>query len=171
MIGISDMLKLKIGINEAYKFFTDPKYKNLYMKTKKEGTLILYENPDPVIITDLSMGNYLKFEPSIYENMHGELNRSIRIYLSSEVSYYDIPLRNFMGFKYFIDNFNMFESAQIMINYIQRPEFGTNLYNVKSEYYNDPEENNNFSGRTGRTVTNDKTSHQSYFDKMKGLEE
>lgn len=164
-IGIRDILKLRYALDEAYKFFTDPRYKNLY--AKKDGELILYMKPDPIIITDLSMDKYLQFEPCIYTDFRGEAQRGLRMFLSSTESYCDISINNLEAFKYIIDTINLYESAQLMINYIERPDFGTNLYTFNTEP--DDETNADFQGKEGRQV--DSKKNMSYFDKMKGLEE
>lgn len=164
-IGISDIVKLKYALEASYRFFTAPEYKNLYVK--KDNELILYQNPDPILITDLSMGNYLQFEPSIFTNYRGEPERGLRMYLSSQESYCDISIPRLEGFLYVISTINLFESAQIMLNYIERPEFGTNLYICNSsEVYT--EENANFSGKDGRELP---SKNLSYFDRMRKLEE
>ena len=52
-----------------------------------------------------------------------------------------------------------------MINYIERPEYGTNLFTFNTE----PEvREGDFEGKEGRTLSN--KSNVSYFDKMKKLE-
>ena len=164
-IGITDITKLKYALNEAYKFFIDPKYSNLYVK--KNGELILYMNPEPILISGLSMDKYLMFEPCVYVNFRGETERGLRMYLSSKESYCDISIHRLEGFKYIIDTINIFESAQSMINYIERPDFGYNLYSCVNEAdYAVQEET--FKGKDGREVKINNNS--SYFDKMKKLE-
>lgn len=163
-IGLNDILKLRYALDEAYKFFIDPKYKNLYVK--KDGELILYMQPEPIVITNLSMDKYLQFEPCIYVDFRGESQRGLRMYLSSSTSYCDISLNRLEAFKYIIDSINLFESAQLMINYIQRPEFGTNLYTFNTEP--DEEADIEFKGKEGRTVQN--KNNISFFDRMKKLD-
>lgn len=164
-IGIMDIMKLRYALSEAYKFFIDPIYKDLY--AKKNGELIMLSKPNPIIITGLSMDKYLQFEPSIYINFRGEPERSLRMFLSSSDSYCDITINRLEGFKYIIDSINLFESAQNMINYIQRPEYGYNLYTFNTEP--EVEEDGDFEGQEGRQLES-KKSKISYFDKMKSLE-
>lgn len=162
-IGINDIIKLRYALREAYKFFTDMKYKDLYVKSN--GDLIMMSHPDPIIITDLPMDKYLQFEPSIYTNFRGEPERGLRMFLSSTESYCDISINRLEGFIYIIESINLFECAQNMINYIERPEYGTNLFTFNTE----PEvREGDFEGKEGRTLSN--KSNVSYFDKMKGLE-
>lgn len=162
-IGLRDILKLRYALDESYKFFIDQKYKNLY--AKKDGELILYMKIDPIIIT-VSMDKYLRFEPCVYTDFRGEAQRGLRMFLSSTQSYCDISISNLEAFKYIIDTINLYESAQLMINYIERPDFGTNLYTFNTEP-ND-EASADFEGKEGRKIKLDK--NLSFFDKMKGLE-
>lgn len=164
-IGLRDILKLRYALDESYKFFIDSKYKNLY--AKKDGELILYMKVEPIIITDLTMDKYLQFEPCIYTNFRGECERGLRMYLSSNNSYCDISIHNLEAFKYIIDTINLFESAQLMLNYIERPTFGTNLFTFNTEPDNEAEAN--FQGKDGRKIPSE--SNISFFDKMKGLED
>ena len=163
-IGVSDILKVQYGLNEAYKFFTDSKYEDVYAKAN--GELIIHIRPNPVIVTGLSMGNYLQFEPSVYEDFRGELQQGLRMYLSSDNSYCDISIRNLEALIYTINNINLFQSAQLMLNYFERPDLGHNLYSCNVEP--DVEEVVNFQGKDGRTITSEK--NLSYFDKMSQLE-
>lgn len=163
-IGITDIMKLQHALDQAYKFFSDPKYENLY--AKHNGELILYMNVNPIIISGLSMDKYLKFEPCIYVDFRGESQMGLRMYLSSETSYCDININRLEAFIYTINNINLFESAQLMLNYFKSPELGHNLYSYNSEYDDDNELN--FEGKDNRKITSNK--NLSYFDKMKNLE-
>lgn len=164
-IGLSDIVKLRYALDEAYKFFTDPKYTNIY--AKKDGEIILYKKVDPIIITNLTMDKYLQFEPCVYIDMRGETQRGLRMFLSSSSSYCDISIRNLEAFKYVIDSINLFESAQQMLNYIERPDFGSNLYTFNTEP--EDEEELDFKGKEGREITSKKNI--SFFDKMRSLED
>lgn len=162
-IGITDIMKLQHALEQAYRFFTDPEYENLYVK--HNGELILYMNVNPVIISGLSMDKYLKFEPCIYTDFRGESQIGLRMYLSSENSYCDISINRLEAFIYTINNINLFESAQLMINYFGIPELGHNLYSYNSD---SDDEELGFEGKDNRKITSNK--NLSYFDKMKNLE-
>lgn len=164
-IGISEMLKIQYALHEAYKFFTDSKYSNLYAKVN--GDLIVYMRIDPIIVTGLPQDKFLQFEPCVYTDFRGEPQRGLRMYLSSMESYCDISLNKLEGFIYIIDNINLFQSAQAMLNYIERPEVGTNMFSYLTE--NDQIIEENFHGQEGRKVQSNKSL--SYFDKMRNLEE
>ena len=77
-----------------------------------------------------------------------------------------ISLNKLDAFIYIINNFDLFGSAQRMLNYLGRPEFGTNMYSYNTEPELDEIEN--FTGVDGRKITPSK--NLSYFDRMRGLE-
>ena len=164
-IGVPEMIKLQYALHEAYKFFTDLKYSNLYVKTEED--LILYMHPDPIVINGLPQDKFLQFEPCVYTDFRGDPQRGLRMYLSSMESYCDISINRLEGFIYIIDNINLFQSAQTMLNYIERPDIGTNLYSYITEP--DSELEANFQGQDGRKIQSNKAI--SYFDKMRSLEE
>ena len=164
-IGLSDIIKLQHALNEAYKFFTDRAYQNLYVK--HDGELLIYMKVDPIVITGLSMDKFLAFEPSVLVNYRGEQERALRMYLSSNNVYCDMTINKLEAFIYIINSINLFESAQLMLNYFQRPEFGYKLYSVNNEPICD-EEDINFKGKDGREIQPKK--NLSYFDRMKQLE-
>ena len=68
---------------------------------------------------------------------------AVRLHINNY--YTDIPLDKFLAFKYIIDTIDMYNSAQLLINYNGRPDYGTNLYeftntdsNTTSEVYDEP---------------------------------
>ena len=87
----------------------------------------------PIRMTGLSYNKYIEFEPSILNYDNNEQDIGIRIYINSDVNSLFMEVSRFLAFKDFIDNFNMYQSAQLMINYLQRPEYGTNIYNINNK--------------------------------------
>lgn len=122
--GINEILLLKQALNNAFLWFSDEKYKDLFMS--KNGTLVLAKTVNPIQLTDLPFGKALSIEPTIYKVFDKEAT-GVRICLNDKSNYADIPLNKLMGLIYLINNLNMYESAQAMVNYIQRPEPGYNM--------------------------------------------
>ena len=143
---------------------TDKEFENLFVQNN--GKIVMYGRPEPISMTGLAMQKSLIFEPIIID-FNGQYDIGVRMYLSSINEYIDMRLNSFMGFVYLIDTINLYESAQILINYLQRPEFGTNLYsfNRDSDIVDDsvPEP----IVKSNRMVRPRSTS---YFDKVKELE-
>lgn len=160
-IGVSEIYAFRNIINKAIEWYTAKQYSNLF--ARKDNRLILARRVEPLILDHLPMGKYIKLEPIVATNINTDEDYvALRIYLSSDSNYTDISINKLMGLKYIVDSINMYESAQLLLNYIQRPEFGTNMYSMSN--MSDIEYEPNIE--SGRKIDKGK----SFFDKMKGLE-
>lgn len=161
-IGVSDIYGFRHIIKKASEWYTSKEYSNLF--ARKNNRLIITRRIDPLILDHLPMGKYIKLEPIIVTNINTDEDYiALRMYLSSEDNYGDISVNKLMGLMYILDTINMYESAQLLLNYIQRPEFGSNIYSLNSEY---SEEEPESKLQTGRKID----KNISFFDKMKGIE-
>ena len=129
-IGVNDILLLRDTLRKAIKWFNDKEFENLFVRSN--GKIIMYGRPDPIYMSGLQMQKSLIFEPVVI-SFNEEYDIGVRIYLSSINNYVDLRLNHFMGFVYLIESINLYESAQILINYLQRPEFGTNLFSFSND--------------------------------------
>ena len=129
IISINDILLLRAKITEAFGWFYD---KTFAMKNDK---MIILEKKKPITIDGLIGGKFLMFEPIVYIDYEDKQSKGIRITLSDNNTFTDVPANVFSGFMYIINSIDMFTAAQNMINYIGHPDFGTNLFTFeKSEY-------------------------------------
>lgn len=142
-IRVTDMYALKFKLNQAAEWFTAEKNQGLF--AKKNGKIFMPMSVNPIKLTGLMFDKYLEFEPSILEFENGEQMIGVRIYINSDANSIFMEISRFLGFKDFIENFNMYQSAQLMLNYLQRPEYGTNLYDIESKTFNSPQPKNNYS--------------------------
>ena len=126
-IGLNDIYFLKYKLGEAISWFTDKYFENLFARDNN-NKIVMTMKPNPIKI-DLSFGNYIEIEPSIFtfDNTLEQLT-GVRIYLSSDSNSLFMNINTLFGFKYFIDTFNMYQSAQNMLNFLGRPEYGTNYF-------------------------------------------
>lgn len=136
-------LQLRIGINEIYFFrynlhgvsswFTNKSYESLFIK--KDGKIIMPIKVDPIRI-NIMFNNYIEFEPSICNLDNGDQIIGVRVYLNSDGVSFFMSANNLISFTYFIDTFNMYQSAQLMLNYLGRPENGTNYFGYEQQSSN-----------------------------------
>lgn len=131
IIRQKDMYLLKFKLNQAAEWFTAQHNQGLF--AKKDGKVFMPSRITPIRMTGLSYNKYIEFEPSILNYDNNEQDIGIRIYINSDVNSLFMEVSRFLAFKDFIDNFNMYQSAQLMINYLQRPEYGTNIYNINNK--------------------------------------
>jgi len=155
-IGMPEIMLLRNALNNTAKFFTDKKYENLFGYIKE--TLTITKKVQPIEISNLPMGRYLVFEPTIvtYNDIS---NPGIRMYLSDSNNFTEMNVSRFMGFVQLINDINILTCAQIMINYLERPEFGTNIYRYNNNHI-EPEGVTTVSGRKIPSTIKPK----SYFD-------
>lgn len=126
-IGLNDIYFLKYKLEQAISWFTDKYFENLFARDNN-NKIVMTMKPNPIKI-DLSFSNYIEIEPSIFtfDNTLEQLT-GVRIYLSSDSNSLFMNVNTLFGFKYFIDTFNMYQSAQNMLNFLGRPEYGTNYF-------------------------------------------
>lgn len=162
-IGIQDIIGFRMFINKATDWFTGSKYKNLF--ARKDGRLVMLGKVDKLKISSLPLNKYIEIEPIIGEYNNAEQYIGVRIFLSSESNFVDMDINKLFGLKYLLDSINMYQSAQLLLNYIQRPQFGTNLYTMDSSFTKDENPENKI-GIQGRKI---QSQNKSFFDKMDEL--
>lgn len=159
-ISMADMYYMKSALNGVFKWFFDENYKNIYVQ---KGTDLVLMNRPPRINVGLMYG-YISFDASIYVDRDGLKLPGVRMYINSDTNFSDMSVDTFLGMKYFMDNLNMYESAQLMLNYMQRPELGTNLYTIYNENdYTIPPQEKDVQYKQGRQIPG---KSKSFFDKV-----
>lgn len=126
-IRVQNMIYLKIALEEAQDWFFDNRYRNLFAYDKDRKLIMMSDLVDKVSIK-LPMDRYMILEPIVFVNYEGQEERGVRMTLGDGDKYIDMSIEKFLGFKYLIENLNMYESAQILINYIPQIPCGTNSY-------------------------------------------
>ena len=148
-IGAQEYFLLKKCMGEVESWFTDKKYANLYVSDK--GKLILTTPIPNTTIHNLPMGKYIHFSPTIIDKgiANADKEPGIRIELGDPNCVVNINLDKFMGLKYIIDCFNMYQAAITLINYNMRPPYGTNRVVMGNEHSLPGTDYNVMTGATG----------------------
>jgi len=128
-IGVQDFMQFQQRIIESTKWFTSSEFENLF--AKKDDKIIMLGKVEPIDISFNKGNKSIRVEPIIL-NYEDKTLTGVRFYLCSLDNYVDIDVDRYMGFVYLISTLNMFQSAQIMLNYIGRPEDGTNRMSFNS---------------------------------------
>lgn len=164
-IRARDIIYVRDQLNYVCNWFRNEEF-NIFAYNKEKKLIILGE-PEPVYILNLSMDKFIKITPSIikYNSME---KIGVRLYLSSDNVYVDIDIDRYMEFVYFMNSINMYQSAQLLINYLQRPDFGTNSYKF-DKYPTEYVEDGYITEAPKRKIEN-KNRQRSFFDKMDSLE-
>ena len=121
-IGMNDIYFFRMKLQEVVGWFTTEQFKNLFVR--KDDRIIIPVKVDS-IIAHVSFGQYIEFEPTtaVFNN---EQLIGVRVYLSSDNISFFMGVNTLLSLNYFIETFNMYQSAQLMLNYLGRPDNGTN---------------------------------------------
>ena len=126
-IRVQNMIYLKMALEEVQDWFFDNKYRNLFAYDNNRKLVMMSGVVDKVSLK-LPMDRYMILEPVVFINYEGREERGVRMTLGDGDKYIDMSIEKFLGFKYLIENLNMYESAQILINYLPQMPCGTNSY-------------------------------------------
>lgn len=159
MIRAQDMILLKSKLEQVSVWFTGNTF-----GTKDKQLVIRYKK-DPVILDGLAQQKYIQFNPIVvvYDST-GEQSPGVRITLGDPDIFADITVDKFYGLKYTIDNFNLYQSAQLLINYLGRPEYGFNMSIMEDNKFLENEGDVDIANIKNRNLPNQKK--KSYFEKM-----
>lgn len=161
-IGVSEILLFKGFIKDLLSWFTAKEYENLFARRGKN--IIMLGRPEPRTLNNLPMGKYLSAEPMVFSSEDDSQYTGVRIYLSSDISYVDMTVDRLGGLYYTISTFNMYNSAQNMLNYLGRPENGTNLTTFDDTFRGiDTEEIEGVKAKDGRKPSGIRNKQRSIF--------
>ena len=155
-IGAQEFMIFKRALDTVTSWYTSEEFKYLYARNR--GKLVI-TNPVPEFtISNLPMQKIITFIPTIIDKgiANDDKEPGVRMYLGDNSSFIDMDLNRFMGLYYVFTCFNMYQSACIMINYLERPELGTNRFVIdapQQSYNRTQESKSGVDGITGRVVT------------------
>lgn len=155
-IGPQDFLRFKSGLEEAISWFNDAKYSNLF--AYNNGKLIILPPIPETIISGLPMNKAIHITPCIVDKGIANADKEPGVELDFGTDSINIDLDRLMGLYYIISNLNMYQAALSLVNYLGRPEFGTNRFVMETQrtfkdYDNPPKTGT--TGIKGRKVKED----------------
>ncbi|MGL5751502.1 MAG: hypothetical protein ACRCXT_13295 [Paraclostridium sp.] len=168
MIRVSDILYVREQLKLAARWFRDIEFQELF--AKKGNDIIIYKRVEPIGIYGLTSDKYIIMEPVVIKYPNDTCVTGIRMYISSKNQYIDISADKFMGLIYIIDSINMYESAQLLINYLGSPELGeyVTVYDPRDRIPTDESKEDIDIKSKGRQI-GDNGKKQNFFDKMDKL--
>lgn len=158
MIRPQDMILFKMNLEQVSKWFSD----NTFGTKGRE--VILRNRKESIVLPGLAQQRYIQFDPVVvvWENT-GDQTPGVRVTLGDPSIYADISVDKLFALLYTISNFNMYESAQLLVNYLGRPNFGMNLYEIEDNLYLREQEGKIENAKNNRTIPSQK---KSFFDSM-----
>lgn len=130
-IGMDEIYFFQYRLQEVVKWFTSSEYKNLF--AKKDGKIFMISKPNPIKVF-VKYGQYIEFEPWVMNTSMVDQSIGVMMYLNSDGVNTFIDVNRLLSFNYFISNFNIYQSAITLINYLGRPENGTNYFDINTQF-------------------------------------
>lgn len=127
-IGPQEYFMIKNGLERVISWFNSSEYRNLFVTDK--GKLIMTAPIPSHRIEPLPMQKYIEFTPTIIDKGIANADKSpgIMVEFGDPSNRVNITLDKLMGLYYIISCFNMYQAALSIVNYLERPEFGTNRF-------------------------------------------
>ena len=129
IIGVKDFLRFKASIETCITWFTDKKFKNLFVQNKNN---LILTSPIPTCeLNGLPSGKYIKYDPVVieYGQTIDDKQPGVAVTLSNPNNFVEMNVDTLMGLYYIIKDFNMLLMAQGMLAYLAPPA-NCNRYSV-----------------------------------------
>lgn len=141
----SDIFTLRTAVETMYRLL-DKEFTNLFKM--KNGKPVIAKKIKPIELSCSNAMNYLVFSPDIIEAKNNSCKGGIRLNLSSNTNYILMDMNKLLELRETLNLINLPMYGQMLINYIGRPNFGTNLF----QFGDDGEGEGTVSGQKGRTL-------------------
>lgn len=132
-IRIQDILLFRDIVMDVYKSVREH-FEDIY-QINSDGIITGMKRNNDVLggMYNLAMGNSIIFKPDITERSNDSLMEAIRFMFPKEKEYTVVDMNKFCAFVEIIDKLNLPMYAQELVNYVGKPELGTNRYEMKSD--------------------------------------
>lgn len=128
-IGMDEIYFFQYKLQEVVRWFTSSEYKDLF--AKQDGRIFMPSRVEPIRVY-VRYGSYIEFEPAIKNISYNEQVIGVLMYLNSDGISTFLDVNKLLSFSYFISNFNIYQAAITLINYLGRPVNGTHYYNMNA---------------------------------------
>lgn len=165
IIRPQDMIVLQRALAKVVLWFEDKERNAFYVRSKK----LIVKKQQPILVEGLAMNGYIEFQPIvILSENDNKQTPGLRLTLGKEDCFADITIDKFYGLLYTINTIHIYEAAQNLLNYLGRPDFGTNL--VEMEFVDVNKKEDTITGaKENRIIPNQKP--KSFFDKVNEMME
>ena len=125
-IDQSNSYQFSIALNAVSQWLIDQAYSNLFVMAQN-NIIKLGMDVAPIKVNGVFDNTVIEFAPAVHiSKITNNQDTGIAIYINNSPEPIFISSSKFMNFKYFMDGFNMYQTALSMINYLGRPDNGTN---------------------------------------------
>lgn len=140
-IGIKEIGILKLKLKRVMEWFTSKQHENLFVVRDGKMTML---GKVPPVITVAMFNSYIEFNAAVGKDPRtDQWCQGVRVYLGSDNISFFMPIATLIIFVDFINSFNMYQSAQLHMNYIGRPIDGSNYVDLTGSN-RDPKKSTSF---------------------------
>lgn len=157
MIRSQDLTLFKRKLRECIKWFDENKTFSV-----KDNKLIVYPTKR-LYLNGLAANKWISFEPVVIQfDESSSVSPGVRLTLGDDSVYIDVDVSRFYALTELIETTPLYVVAQNMVNYLGRPEFGTNLFvlDVYEDKETQPKQSTVNKAVNGRKIKKSK----SFFD-------
>lgn len=127
IIGPNEIYFIIFNLKNVMKWFIGDNGINNIFK-KQNSRIIIPTHPNPIKIT-LPFNSYIEFDAAV-ENINGYDTIGTRVYLNNDSTFFFMTSDVLFSLYHMLSTCNMYALAQNMLNYIARPDYGTNSFNM-----------------------------------------
>lgn len=142
---------LIFNLKKVMQWFIGENGINTVFLKRQDGKLFIPTHPEPIKV-NLAFGNYIEFEPAI-DTINGYETIGLKVYLNNDGTFFFMSSDTLFSLFHMLSTCNMYELAQNMLNYIGRPPYGSNSYNINTagnfDYQNKYNNKSSFFDRVG----------------------
>ena len=115
---------------------------------KKDGRISIPSHPEPIRI-NLANAQYIEIEPAVY-TINGYDTIGVNVFINRDTSSFFMNSDLVFSLYHMLNTCNMYALAQNMLNYMGRPDYGTNLTNINAKAIpSEPVKNKSFFEKVG----------------------
>lgn len=130
IIGVNNIYFIIFNLKNIIKWFIGENGINNTFAKRSDGTLFVCSKIDPIRI-NLAFDSYIEFKPAV-DFINGYESIGAQVFLNNNNSNFFMSSDTIFSLYHMLSTSNMYMMAQNMLNYIGRPEYGTNSYNIPS---------------------------------------
>lgn len=122
---------LIFNLKKVMKWFIGENGINVIFSKKSDGKIFIPTHPEPIRV-NLAFGTYVEFEPAVGTDINGYETIGVKTYINNDGVFFFMSSDVLFSLFHMISTCNMYSLAQNMLNYVGRPPYGTNSYNVNT---------------------------------------
>jgi len=126
----ADIYFIIFNLKRVMKWMAGEDGVNKIFAKRQDGRIVVVNRPDPIKV-QLQFDQYIEFEPAVDYSTGYDIV-GINVYMNNDSSMFFMPSNIIFSLYQMLSTCNMYQLAQNMLNYIGRPSYGTNLFDMNT---------------------------------------